>query len=746
MLEPFDLIVHHGNCYDGFASAWAARKHSPNARLLAAQYKDPAPDVAGLRVLICDFSYPRDVLIAMKEAAAELLVLDHHKTAQADLAGLDFCIFDMQRSGAGITWDTLLPDVPRPWLIQHVEDRDLWRFALYGTREIHAALSSVPFEFDAWDTFALSNRGDLIRAGAATMRFVELTAEKFAARARRMHLGRHEVWAVNVPVEFVSETGEQLKAREPHLPILGWSWDGERGDFYCSLRSRDDGPDVSAIAREFGGGGHEHAAGFRSERCPVEDSFNIDAWFSACPPGECREVELRIGSMSTERRIDRRAEGEVGRWEKLTVTPDGQVFEAFPMSIVDTHWRLLYEGKLVTETIGDAEHDLCWATPQEATEGAWAHEARSGRTHPPILMAQRALPPIGYTVIRKSDGKRIEGLTLEQCGVIVSDKLVPLRAGDKVLHEPSGKVLVLACDADGSSNLWPAGWPAGPVSPDDCTFLDRATREVRVAQLRETASTAVAVADRRDSFNAVRARLAQEQLNEVLEEPVELSETDGVEVDTTEHDAHMAGGGDARTAPGFSVRLSAPAVDDATRRKFERLRDKTGGPVFADIEPVTIEHQANTEAMAAFARLQAQADETGTTVRVSVMAEGMQIAVIEVEPIDQVIERFMASRRAPPATRQERSQAAFEQLAAPWGSGIKGADIEAWSWNPDIFAQAVEWYENRPSGGDTDGERLHSCVVIFCRTAKQHGAWAQLNQHTRQAFERAAAQLQRHAL
>jgi nanoRNase/pAp phosphatase (c-di-AMP/oligoRNAs hydrolase) len=50
------------------------------------------------------------------------------------------------------------------------------------------------------------------------------------------------------------------------MPVLAWSWDGKRCNFYCSLRSRDDGPDVSEIAKRFGGGGHEHAAGFRCSR------------------------------------------------------------------------------------------------------------------------------------------------------------------------------------------------------------------------------------------------------------------------------------------------------------------------------------------------------------------------------------------------------------------------------------------------------------------------------------------------
>jgi len=267
--RAFDVVIYHANCYDGFTAAWVAKMDSPDARFVPAKYGDVPPDVDGARVLICDFSYPRDVLIAMNESAASLLVLDHHKTAAEDLAGLDFAVFDMDRSGAGLTWDTIYPGQPRPPIVSHVEDRDLWRFKLEHTKAVHAAMTAMPMMFECWQYLASRPVLELAAEGQAVLRFTQLCASKFATRAKVVSLGGHRVWAVNVPVEFVSETAEVLKKREPHLPVLGWSWDGEAGDFYCSLRSRDDGPDVSEIAREFGGGGHEHAAGFRCDIVPV---------------------------------------------------------------------------------------------------------------------------------------------------------------------------------------------------------------------------------------------------------------------------------------------------------------------------------------------------------------------------------------------------------------------------------------------------------------------------------------------
>jgi len=97
------LVIYHGNCYDGLTAAWAAwRKFGANADYQAALYGEPLPSAAWDRPLyILDFSYPRAELEARALDPSHVLnltalrVLDHHKTAEADLAGLPFCTFDL---------------------------------------------------------------------------------------------------------------------------------------------------------------------------------------------------------------------------------------------------------------------------------------------------------------------------------------------------------------------------------------------------------------------------------------------------------------------------------------------------------------------------------------------------------------------------------------------------------------------------------------------------------------------------
>ncbi|MCK5503077.1 MAG: phosphohydrolase, partial [Tritonibacter mobilis] len=95
------ICIYHANCCDGFAAAWAVRRAlGPYVKFVPAQYKSDPPTVTGADVVIVDFSYKRPVLEQMALSARSILILDHHKTAQSDLAGLP--------KPAGGQWDAHL--------------------------------------------------------------------------------------------------------------------------------------------------------------------------------------------------------------------------------------------------------------------------------------------------------------------------------------------------------------------------------------------------------------------------------------------------------------------------------------------------------------------------------------------------------------------------------------------------------------------------------------------------------------
>ena len=130
-----NIVIYHGRCTDGWASAWIAKKAYPKANFHPAQFGERPPDVKNKDALILDFSYRRPILQSLNEQAKSLTVLDHHITAEEDLAGLPYCHFNMNRSGAGLTWCYFNEikkrdqnfDSSMPWVVQYVQDRDLGR-------------------------------------------------------------------------------------------------------------------------------------------------------------------------------------------------------------------------------------------------------------------------------------------------------------------------------------------------------------------------------------------------------------------------------------------------------------------------------------------------------------------------------------------------------------------------------------------------------------------------------------------
>jgi uncharacterized protein len=213
----------------------------------------PPSGLAGKKIVIVDFSYPRPVLEAMAKEAASLLVLDHHVTAEKALAGLPYTYFDQKKSGAVLAWEWAHRQ-PAPWLLLHVQDKDLWQWALPGSREINAALSSHPYDFRLWRSFT---QEALIAEGRAILRYEHEMVGKLVKELVLVRFQGQTVPAVQSAI-LNSQIGERLS---PHYPFV-IIWHDRDGRRYFSLRSREDGPDVEAIARQYGGGGHTHAAGF----------------------------------------------------------------------------------------------------------------------------------------------------------------------------------------------------------------------------------------------------------------------------------------------------------------------------------------------------------------------------------------------------------------------------------------------------------------------------------------------------
>lgn len=299
-MEDRPLVISHSHCQDGFTAAWVCHGvFGKKADYRFMRHDDPRPttaEVANRLVIFTDFTF-NDVesMRRIREEAAALVILDHHKTAgpmleklagelpasvshnvtatedgstcnsvlermELDADGL-VIRFHKDKCGSRLAWEYFHPAEASPKFLDYVEDRDLWKWDLPQSKEINASLSSYEFDFRQWDIFAEADLVDLEVEGRAINRFRDREIRSICQNAREVEFAGHRVLAVNSPCLISDVAGEVARGRP-----FGIAWFRRAdGKVQVSLRVRDGEFDVGVLAEKHGGGGHARAAGFVTE-------------------------------------------------------------------------------------------------------------------------------------------------------------------------------------------------------------------------------------------------------------------------------------------------------------------------------------------------------------------------------------------------------------------------------------------------------------------------------------------------
>lgn len=280
------MVIYHGNCADGFAAAWVCRRHFKDSldqvEFVAGVYQTLPPDVTDLNVYIVDFSYKKDVIVKMIAQCKSLTIIDHHKSAIDDLRELNhpklMMFLGLHNSGSMLCWKYFFGEEPYPPLLGIIQHRDLWKFSNPPTayddevREIQANIFSYPYDFEVWNgMMALSHDDQTLSSFQNEGRAIERKhfkdiAELTKVGRRRAIIADYDVPVVNLPYTMSSDAGHAMAIGEPFAAC----WMEMKEGIVFSLRSAEDGVDVSEVAKKFGGGGHKNAAGFKIDRVAFE--------------------------------------------------------------------------------------------------------------------------------------------------------------------------------------------------------------------------------------------------------------------------------------------------------------------------------------------------------------------------------------------------------------------------------------------------------------------------------------------
>jgi hypothetical protein len=334
-MAPGCVVFYHYPCPDGAFAALCAHLAFPAARFVPLTvWAKEAEKLAAAATLdkedtayLLDFSGGMPFIAACCAAAKAVVLLDHHKTAQEDLAALPegglpnfMSVFDMSRSGCAIARDhfgtaaALEAAVGAEGaaatleVLSYVADNDLFRHCLEGSKLAALGFAEWKGELDVnknpslWQQLLLQRVEALITVGSAAKAKQDAVIAREAATARPIAIPYGEavltcLALVTEHPDYRSVAGNLLaeaSVAAGHVAAGAIAYSeaglgvGPSGQalIKVSLRSVGD-VDTTPVSRAYGGGGHKNASSF------LVEEGRFAAWFTAEGAGDGETVAKR---------------------------------------------------------------------------------------------------------------------------------------------------------------------------------------------------------------------------------------------------------------------------------------------------------------------------------------------------------------------------------------------------------------------------------------------------------------------
>lgn len=274
-LNSKTYVIYHKMCMDGFGGAYSAwKKLGDSAIYIPYQYGEAIPEIADNSIVyLIDVSFSREELEAINKRVQKLVVLDHHESAMDNLKGLNYCIFDMKKSGAMLAWEYFHPKVKVPFYIKYIQDRDLFTNKLKDTHEIHLGIYSLPLNFIEWDK-KIGHKISLKKNGEAIVSFQNKLIKEVESHIVFVNFeGYRNIPCVN-SVVLTSDIGAELNKKIENAPFCLIYLINAKGRVKWSIRSNKDDFNGIPIAEKHGGGGHKKACGFTTDLLFLNNLLN----------------------------------------------------------------------------------------------------------------------------------------------------------------------------------------------------------------------------------------------------------------------------------------------------------------------------------------------------------------------------------------------------------------------------------------------------------------------------------------
>lgn len=278
-------IIYHKNCMDGLASAFIAKttleKKCLEVECIAIQYGEESilfgenekqqlnePLSKEDTIYFVDFSLKRHLMIELSLMVKEIIVLDHHKTAEENLRGLEeeleniTIIFDMNKSGTTLCYEYFFDSgLTKKEVFNYIADRDLWKWELPQSKEINEYLRFIikPNDLESFKNMYVSFHESWFgENGSLLLSQINKQVASKVKKVQDIKILDIDFKIINA-TENISELGNKI-CEEYNTPAIIY-FITEDNQVVLSFRSLDTLPDVSIVAAALGGGGHRNACG-----------------------------------------------------------------------------------------------------------------------------------------------------------------------------------------------------------------------------------------------------------------------------------------------------------------------------------------------------------------------------------------------------------------------------------------------------------------------------------------------------
>jgi oligoribonuclease NrnB/cAMP/cGMP phosphodiesterase (DHH superfamily) len=271
--DEIDVVIYHSPCSDGTGSAYCAWKYFQNTNKIIEYLPRnigalPPNNLENKNVLIVDYSYKKDILLNLISKVKNLLIIDHHKSAEKDLQDIEdkYKIFDMNHSGCILTWNYFFPDILPPLVLKYIEDTDIWTKVLPNTNEFVSWFYTLPHDFEIYDLYT---DNELLLSNIESKGKAYLELNNIMVEAALQH-SVPKFCKIKNKYYFVSYVNSVLKSDVGNKSLSKWplidfsavyTINDKDDSSSFSLRSSNKHVDVSEVAFAFGGGGHRNASG-----------------------------------------------------------------------------------------------------------------------------------------------------------------------------------------------------------------------------------------------------------------------------------------------------------------------------------------------------------------------------------------------------------------------------------------------------------------------------------------------------